>query len=104
MTERKLLRPDLESGFFEELDQGSTPWKGLGRFRFGAQGRRWIDEQVRSRDEVDRFTTASYEVPQRVGIEGDRRHWWAYEGYWYVTHADLAETDVVELVQKHYRE
>jgi Glycosyltransferase family 92 len=104
MTDRKVLRPDLESGYFEELDQDSTPWKGLGRFRFQAQGRRRIDKRVLSREDVDALMAASNETPQRVGIEGDPRHWWAFDGYWYVTRADLAAADVVELVQEHYRE
>ncbi len=104
MNDPKVLRPDLESGYFEELDYGSTPWKGRGRFRFQAQARRRIDKRVLSRAEVDQLMAASYETPQRVGIEGDRRHWWAFEGYWYITRADLGESDVVGLVQERYQE
>jgi Glycosyltransferase family 92 len=104
MADRKVLRPDLESGYFEELDRSTTPWRALGTFRFQAQGRRRIDERVLSREDVDRLTAASYETPQRVGIEGDPRHWWAFEGYWYVTRAELAAPEVVELVHEHYRE
>jgi hypothetical protein len=99
-----LLRIDLESGYFEELDRSSVPWRGLGTLRFQAQGRRRIGEQTFSREEVDRITAASYEAPQRAGIEGDRRHWWAFEGYWYVTHADLGAADVAGLVRERYRE
>src|SRR5687768_17054352 len=101
---RPLLRLDLESGYFEELDESEVPWRGLGKLRFQAQARRRISERVFSRDEVDQLTAASYEEPQRAGIEGDRRHWWAFEGYWYVTHADLGAGDVAALVQERYRE
>ena len=104
MNDPKVLRPDVESGYFEELDYGSTPWKGRGRFRFQAQARRRIDKRVLSREEVDQLMAASYETPQLVGIEGDRRHWWAFEGYWYITRADLGESDVVGLVQERYQE
>ena len=104
MAERGALRPDLESGYFEELDQSATPWKGLGRYRFQAQGRRRIGERVLSREEVERFMASSYEAPQRVRIAGDPRYWWAYDGYWYVTRADLAPADVVAFVEERYRE
>ena len=88
-TSRPPLGPDLETGFFEDLDRTAVPWRGLGTFRFQAQGHRRVGERVFSREEVDSFTDASYESPQKMKIEGDPRSWWAFEGYWYITHRDL---------------
>jgi hypothetical protein len=102
--EPPVLRLDLESGYFEELDRATVPWRGLGTFRFQAQGRRRIGERVFSRADVDELTTSSYQAPQRTRIEGDHRSWWAFEGYWYVTRADLEAADVEALVRERYRE
>lgn len=99
---RPPLRADLESGFFEELDRSSVPWRGLGTFRFQAQARRRIGERVYSRDEVDGLAAAGWDTPQMIEIEGDRRHWWMFEGYWYVTHAGLRPADVAALVRELY--
>jgi hypothetical protein len=99
-----VLRLDLESGYFEELDRATVPWRGLGTLRFQAQGRRKVGERTFTREQVDELTAASYEEPQRATIEGDPRRWWQVEGYWYVTRADLAPPEVGQLAQERSRE
>ena len=37
-------------------------------------------------------------------IEGDPRSWWAFEGYWYITHRDLDVSDATALIEERYRE
>src|SRR5436190_243714 len=53
-----LLRDDLDTGFYEELDTTSMPWRGLGRFRFQSRNRRDVGGRVFTREEVDAFTEA----------------------------------------------
>jgi hypothetical protein len=99
---QSLLQPDLETGFFEELDQSSAPWKGLGTFRFQARNRRQIGERSFSRAEIEAITAAAYETPQEFRIEGHRRGWWLFQGYWYVTSVELQAADVAAWVEEHY--
>jgi hypothetical protein len=101
-SEAALLRDDLDTGFFEELDTSSVPWTGLGRFRFQAQNRRRIGERVFSREEIEAIGEAAEEVPQEMRIEGDPRRWWMYEGKWYITRADLLASDVAAWVPERY--
>lgn len=102
--DQSLLREEPFTGFFEELDKTSIPWRGLARFRFQAQDRRAISERLFTRDEIDAITSAAYELPQDVRIEGDPRRWWLYEGNWYRTRADLHPGDVASWVHERYRE
>ena len=99
-----LLLDDLDTGFFEELDRSSVPWRGLGRFRFQARNHREVGERVFTREEVDAFTEAAEQTPQEMNIAGERRRWWMYEGKWYVTRADLRAADVAAWVAERYME
>jgi hypothetical protein len=101
-SEAPLLRDDLDTGFFEELDTSSVPWTGLGRFRFQAKNRRTVGERVFSRDEIEAFADAAEQEPQEMRIEGDDRRWWMYEGKWYITRATLSSADVAAWVPERY--
>jgi len=97
-----LLQDDLDTGFFEELDTSSVPWRGLGRYRFQSRNRRDVGERVFTREEVDHFTEAAEETPQEMRIEGERRRWWMYEGKWYMTRADLRTEEVAVWLPERY--
>jgi Glycosyltransferase family 92 len=101
-TAPPLLRPDPWTGFFEEVDRSSSPWRGLGRFRFQAQLRQRIGAELYARDELEAFMAAAWESPQEMRVEGDKRRWWAFEGNWYRTRADLSPADVAASVRDLY--
>jgi glycosyl transferase family 92 len=99
-----LLRLDLHAGFFEELDKTPVPWRGRGTFRFQTNDYALIGERVFSREETEAFAAASDEAPQEIPIEGRRARWWAYEGNWYRTRAQLRPSDVAAWVGDYYRD
>jgi hypothetical protein len=99
-----LLRLDLHAGFFEELDKTPVPWMGRGTFRFQANDYSLTSERVFSREELAAIGAAAAEAPQEIRLDGRRFRWWAYDGNWYRTRADLRPSDVAGWVAEYYRE
>jgi hypothetical protein len=98
-----LLLPSLHSGFFEELDKSSVPWRGRGIFRFQADGRSVISDRVFSREEMESIVAEAYETPQEIRLDGRGLRWWAYDGSWYTTRRELGPDDVAAWVAELYR-
>jgi hypothetical protein len=99
-----VLRPQLQTGFFEELDKSAVPWRGTGTIRLQVEQRLVIRDRTFSREEADAIAEAARETPQEVRFDGRRSRWWAYDGSWYVTDEDLRPNDVVAFATEGYRE
>jgi glycosyl transferase family 92 len=100
---KPLLVPDLQTGFFEELDKSSVPWRGRGTFRLQVHQRRIISERVFSREETEAIAAAARETPQEIRMEGRGLRWWVYDGTWYTARRDLLPDDVEACVAELYR-
>ncbi len=102
--EDSLLVPSLHAGFFEELDQSSVPWCGLGTFRLQANERGVISDRVFSIEEMEAIEAAAREIPQEIRLDGRPTRFWSYDGTWYATRKDLRPNDVAAWVEERYRE